>query len=500
LYTHPDGNCAYAFAVPLDLGIVRCFISIVKSGFAAFLKDDYMSTKQVRYDLTQGPILHKLIPLSLPIMATSFMQMAYSLTDMFWMGRLAGGSAVAAVGTAAQFLWLSMAFMVIGRMGAEIGVSQNMGKGDPAAAKSFAQNAFKIAIVLGILYAAVMIIFNGPLIAFFRIDDAHVVREARQYLVVSALSIPFLMAHNVITGCYNGFGNTKIPFYINSIGLVLNIIISPIFIFVLGLGIVGAAAGTVVASVVNLALKIWVIKYYSGRPFEDYAIFSRIDWGRIWQICKWGLPVAAESALFTSLFMVVSRLVADFGVGAIAAHRVGYNVEALSFMVGGGFAMAFASFVGQNFGAKKWSRLHSGSRISLIVMAGYGVFVTVFLFVFADPLVRIFLDCPYEIQMGGDYLRIVALTQLLFCMEGVAVGSFRGRGLTVYPSVVSISSNVIRVFVTYALAATALGITGVWVGIAVSMTVKSIWLLVWFKINVRRLPRVDEVVVNQEGS
>jgi len=420
------------------------------------------------------------------------MQMAYSLTDMFWMGLLDGGPAVAAVGTAAQFMWLSMALMVIGRMGAEIGVSQNIGKGDAQAAKSFAQNAFIIALVLGIVYAFVMITLSTPLIGFFRIDDAQVVHEARQYLMVSALSIPFVMAHNVITGCYNGFGNTKIPFYINAFGLLLNIIISPLLIFVVGWGIVGAAAGTVVASIVNLALKIWAIKLYSGRPFEDYAIFSRVDWKRIGTICKWGLPVAAESALFTMLFMVVSRLVADFGVGAIAAHRVGYNVEALSFMVGGGFAMAFASFTGQNYGAKKWSRLRSGSRMALIVMAGYGIFVTFVLFVFANPLVRLFLDCPYEIQMGGDYLRIVALTQLLFCMEGVAVGSFRGRGLTVYPSIVSISSNVLRVIVTYILAATALGITGVWVGIAISMTFKSVWLLGWFKVNERRLQRFDE--------
>jgi len=451
-----------------------------------------MSAKKSRYDLTQGPILHKLIALSLPIMATSFMQMAYSLTDMFWMGRLSSGS-VAAVGTAAQFIWLSMALMSIGRMGAEIGVSQNMGKGDIQAAKSFAQNSFIIALVLGTVYAAVMITASGPLIGFFRINDPQVVLEARQYLVVSALAIPFIQAHNVITGCFNGFGNTKIPFFINSFGLVLNIIISPILIFAFGLGIVGAAAGTVVAAVVNLLIKLWVIKRYSNRPFDDYAIFSKIDWGRVKQICKWGLPVAAESALFTTLFMVVSRLVSDFGVGAIAAHRVGYQVEALSFMVGGGFAAAFASFVGQNYGAKKWNRLHNGSRISLIVMGCYGIFVTVVLFVFADPLVSIFLDCPYEIQMGGDYLRIVALTQLLFCMEGVAVGSFRGRGLTINPSVVSISSNVLRVIVTYALAATALGITGVWIGIAVSMTVKSVWLLVWYRVNVRKLPQEDSL-------
>jgi len=81
-------------------------------------------------------------------------------------------------------------------------------------------------------------------------------------------------------------------------------------------------------------------------------------------------------------------------------------------------------------------------------------------------------------------------------MEGVAVGSFRGRGLTMKPTITSAGSNVLRVIVTYVLAATALGINGVWAGIAVAMTVKSIWLLIWHWYNGRRLPRLDEPMEN----
>jgi len=459
-----------------------------------------MSAKNTKYDLTQGPILHKLVALSLPIMATSFMQMAYSLSDTFWMGILSrdydASGAVAAVGTAALYIWLSMGLMSLGRMGAEIGVSQNIGKGDPEAAKGYAQNSLVIALVLGTIYAVIMIVARRPLIGFFNIDDAQVVLQAQQYLAVSAIAMPLIFAHNVITGCFNGFGNTKLPFYINSLGLALNIAISPLLIFVFDLGIIGAAIGTVIATVVNLILKLWAIKRYSGRPFETFSFRINIDKDKIVQICKWGVPVAVESMIFTFLFMVVSRLIADFGIEAIAAHRVGYQVEALSFMVGGGFAMAYGSFVGQNFGAKKWSRLHSGYRVSAGVMAIYGVVITIVLFVFARPLVSIFLNSANEIQMGVDYLRIIALTQLLFCMEGVAVGSFRGRGLTMKPTIVSAGSNILRVFVTYALAATALGISGVWWGIAIAMTVKSVWLLVWHWYNGRRLPRLDEAVAD----
>ena len=457
-----------------------------------------MSAKKTKYDLTQGPILQKLIGLSVPIMATSFMQMAYSLTDTFWMGILSreygASGAVAAVGTAALYLWLSMGLISLCRMGAEIGVSQNFGRGDQEAAKGFAQNAIFLALILGFIYSALMIIFRRPLIGFFNIEDAQVVLQAEQYLAVTAIGLPMMFVHNVITGCFNGFGNTKLPFYINSLGLALNIAISPLLIFVFDMGIIGAALGTVIASVVNIALKLWAMKRYRSRPFEVFPFRFKIDKAKLVQIFKWGGPVAVESMTFTFLFMVVSRLIADFGTEAIAAHRVGYQVEALSFMVGGGFAMAYGSFVGQNYGAKKWSRLHSGYKISSLVMGIYGLVITFVLFIFAEPLVSIFLNNANEIQMGGDYLRIIALTQLLFCMEGVAVGSFRGRGLTMKPTIVSAGSNVLRVIVTYALAATALGLTGVWWGIAIAMTVKSIWLLLWHIYNSRRLPRVDEVV------
>jgi len=458
-----------------------------------------MSAKKTKYDLTNGPILQKLVGLSLPIMATSFMQMAYSLTDTFWMGILSrdygASGAVAAVGTAALYLWLSMGLISLCRMGAEIGVSQNVGRGDTEAAKGYAQNAIFLSIILGLVFSAAMIIFRRPLIGFFNIEDAQVVLQAEQYLAVTAIGLPMMFVHNVITGCFNGFGNTKLPFYINSLGLALNIAISPLLIFVFDLGIIGAAVGTVIATIINFALKLWAMKRYSNRPFEVFSFRFKINKAKLVQIFKWGGPVAVESMTFTFLFMVVSRLIADFGTEAIAAHRVGYQVEALSFMVGGGFAMAYGSFVGQNYGAKKWSRLHNGYKISTLVMGIYGLVITFVLFIFAEPLVGIFLNNANEIQMGGDYLRIIALTQLLFCMEGVAVGSFRGRGLTMKPTIVSAGSNVLRVIVTYALAATALGINGVWWGIAIAMTVKSIWLLLWHMYNGRKLPRVDEVVV-----
>ena len=450
-----------------------------------------MDAVKSKFDLTEGAILPKLIRLSLPIMATSFMQMAYNLTDMFWLSRLSEG-AVAAAGIGGQFLWLSMSMILIGIIGSEIGVSQNIGRGEKEMAKKYAQNSFFLAILLGIFYAALLVIFNRQMISFFNIDDSYVVYQAEQYLAVTALAVPFIYAHAAITGCFNGFGNTKLPFYIDSFAFGLNIILSPILIFIFELGIVGAAVGTVIAAAINLGLKLLAIKRYKNRPFEKYSYFSKPQKKYIRQIFKWGLPVAIEAALFTFIFMVVTRLIAGFGPGAVAAHQVGIQVESLSFMIGGGFGSALTAFVGQNFGAKKWGRLRSTFRVAYIFMGIYGIVITLFLFLFATPLVSLFLSYPESILIGTNYLRIISLAQFLFCLESVATGSFQGRGLTTKPTIVSISSNIFRVFICYALAATALGTTGIWWGIALAMTLKSAWLLIWHRINIKKLPMRDE--------
>ena len=424
-------------------------------------------------------------------MATQFLQMAYNLTDMFWMGQLSSAS-VAAVGTAAMYLWLAQAFIIIGRMGAEIGVSQYIGKGDEAGAKRFANNAFWVAVVLSIFYTGVMIFARAPLIAFFNIADAQVVHEAELYLLVSALGLPLIFMHNIITGVFNGFGNTKIPFYINALGLLVNIIISPVLIFIVGWGITGAALGTVIASVVNVVLKIWVMKKYSQRPFVHFQFFVLPDKAAIKQIFAWGIPVALESALFTFLFMVVARFIADFGTGAIAAHRVGYQVEALAYLVGGGFASAMTTYMGQNFGAKQWKRMRLGYKLGVLAMGIYGTAAAAFLFIFAEPLVSIFLSYPEEIRMGGDYLRVFSLTQILGCMEGVAAGAFRGQGQTGKPGIVSITCNVLRVIFAFALLQ-IWGLNGIWYGIAISVTIRSLWLMGWYHLYAKRkLPLEDK--------
>ena len=449
-----------------------------------------MSAKGI--DLTQGNILKRLLAIAAPIMGMQIFQMAYNLIDMFFVGRISD-DAVAATGSAGMFLWLSVAFFIIGGIGAEIGVSQSTGKGDEKKARKYARGAILIGIILGIAISIITIFFSEQLISVLRIREAHVAHDAAMYLRIVGFAFPMIFINNAISGIYNGVGNSKLPFYLKTIGLIFNVLITPIFIFVFGWGIIGAAVATALGHTVTGLLLFFSIKHPKICPFDNFKfkeIFI-VDKDIIKQIFKWSLPITADSALFTSLTMIIAGFVAEFGPGALAAQRVGTQIESLSWLVGGGYAAAFRAFVGQNYGAKRYDRLKRGYFVSATAMTLWGLGVGLVMFFAGNPIFRLFISDPETIAIGVSYMRILAVVQIAQCMDGVSASAFDGLGKTLPPTIVSITFNALRVLVAFFLSQTALGINGIWIGIAFGNLMRGIVLTSWYLLYSRMRYRVD---------
>ena len=446
-----------------------------------------------KYDLTQGNILNKLLVVAMPIMGTQFMQMTYNLTDMFWLGQLSS-EAVAASGTVGMYLWLSMAFLMLGRMGAEIGVSQNLGSNEFVLARKYAHSSFWLALFLGILFTATMIIFCKPLIAFFNIREATVVADAELYMSIVALGIPFLFLTNVITGVFNGSGNSKIPFYLNAVGWVINMVLDPILIFTFEFGIAGAAWASVIAQSTVCITSMVAVRYFRSRPLKDFRFFEKLDKTCYPRIFSWGLPIAMESLFFTLLSMLVARLVSGWGSDAIAVQRVSSQVESLSWLIAGGFASAVTAFIGQNFGAGRWERIHKGFRIATISMLVWGVFITAVLFFFGGAIFSIFISDPHILELGVVCLQITAACQLTCCIEATTAGCLRGMGKTLPPSIVSITVNALRVPLAYYLA-TTVGLNGIWWAISIGGIARGAILFSYYLWASRKMPLSDAQTV-----
>jgi len=435
----------------------------------------------MKNNLTEGKILPVLIKLALPIMGTSFVQMAYNMTDMIYIGRL-GSSAVAGVGTAGFFTWFAMAFILISRIGAEIGISQSIGKGDTKLAKKYANNTIILNIILGLIYGAFLIIFRKQLVGFFSLENKNVIDMAIDYLVIVSAGINFYFINPVFTGIYNGTGDSRTPFRFNVVGLVTNMILDPMLIFGVGpipaLGIKGAAIATVFAQVVVTTLFIMSAKKF--RLLRSFS-FKNLDAENMKSIFKYGLPVAMENGLFTIFAMLIARIIADWGEVPIAVQKVGSQIESISWMTAGGFQTAISAFVGQNYGAKKWNRIVKGYKIGILTVSIIGIFATFLLIFGAAPIFSFFIPEESTLPYGIAYLKILGVSQLFMCIEIATAGAFNGVGKTLPPSLISIVFTGLRIPMALILSSpNLLGLNGVWWSISISSVIKGILLISWF--------------------
>jgi putative MATE family efflux protein len=412
---------------------------------------------------------------------------------MFWLGRMRESvMAVAASGLAGMFLWLGMALMLIGRMSSEIGTSQNLGRGDILAAQGYAQDSSRIALILGVLYGLVLVVLAGPLVSLLRVNEQNVFENTCLYLRIVGVGIPLTYLSAAITGAFNGAGNSRLSFWANSAGLLVNMALDPVMILGWGWGVMGAAVATVIAQGVVCALFVWFIKRHPQRPFEYFKILGKLTRERTRMIVRWSLPIALESGAFTALAMVVTRMVSDgYGETAVAVQRVGSQIESLSWLIGGGFSSAVTSFVGQNFGAGKWARIRRGYRISLATLLVWEALVTLLLLLGGGFLFSLFLpESPEILTMGATYLQILAGCQLFMALEGACAGTFRGVGRTLPPSLCSIASNLLRPLLCWWFASW-MGLNGLWLGITVSAMLRGIFIFVWYTMEERNFPHAN---------
>ena len=206
-----------------------------------------------KIDLLHGHIFTSLTGLALPIMATALVQTAYSLTDMAWIG-LVGSPAVAAVGAASMYTWLSQGVVALAKMGGQVKVAHSLGSGRPEEAAKYAAGAIQMGVLFALVFAAVTVFGARPLIGFFGLSDGAIIHNAQVYLKITCGLILFSFLNAIITGILTAMGDSKTPFIANVIGLIMNMILDPVLIFGVGpfpvMGVAGAAVATVTAQMI----------------------------------------------------------------------------------------------------------------------------------------------------------------------------------------------------------------------------------------------------------
>ena len=444
-------------------------------------------------DLLNGKILSSLAELAVPIMATSLVQMAYNLTDMAWIGRV-GSSAVASVGSAGMYTWLSSGVVMLAKMGGQVKVAHSLGEGRVKKAAQYGKGAIQLAIFLAVLYGFIMVLFARRLIGFFGLSSPEIINDAVGYLRIAGGLIIFAFLNQTLTSLFTAIGDSKTPFLANFSGLIANMILDPMLIFGIGifprLGAVGAAAATVTAQSVVTLLMILSVKR-DKILFDKIKIWEKTPAPYLWTMVKLGFPSSVQETLYCGISMVLTRFVASWGDAAVAVQRVGGQVESISWMTAEGFGTAINAFVGQNYGAKKYGRLKKGYFTAARMMFVWGLFTTCVLVFLNEPIFRLFIHEPDVVPKGMDYLKIIGYGQMFMCLELMTVGALAGMGKTLVSSCISISLTSSRIPLAFLFGATALGLNGVWWALTVSSILKGIVFCSVFVYILSKLPKGD---------
>lgn len=444
-------------------------------------------------NLTQGPILKQLFALAIPIMATSFIQMAYSLTDMAWVGRL-GSEAIAAVGSVGILTWMSSSLSLLNKVGSEVSVGQAIGAQDEPAARAFASHNLTLSVLIATTWGVLLFTFAQSIIGIYALQP-HIAERAVEYLRILATAFPFVFLSAAFTGLFNAAGRSQIPFSINGIGLVANMLLDPLFIFGFGWGTRGAALATWLAQAIVCGLFVYQLKQ-KRILWEHFTFFTRLKRSFTLRILKIGLPVATLNTLFAFVNMFLGRTAtAQGGHLGLMALTTGGQIEAITWNTSQGFSTALSAFVAQNYAARQIHRVLRAYHATLWMTFVFGLCCTFLFLCYGNEIFSIFVPEKGAYEVGGQFLLIDGYSQLFMMLEITIQGVFYGMGRTLPPAVISITCNYLRIPLALLFVSWGWGLSGIWWSVSLTSILKGMVCLIWFRAIQKKALRPDETAV-----
>ena len=420
-----------------------------------------------KVDLTKGKVLPVIAALALPIMGSSLMQFTYNLIDMMWVGRL-GSDAVASIGSSSLYINIGNAINSLVVIGTGIKVAHSVGKKDNHQVSKYINAGIIINMIIGILFGLVLILMGKSFIGFLNLHNAGVETNAYYYLALNAPILFFAFFNMMYTRVMGSFGNNALAFKINGLGVLLNIVLDPICIYLFDFGVIGAGVSTLIANII-----MFVAFRMNTNGLFNYDFDEGLEISKVIEIIALGLPMAFQRVLFNVINIMLAKIIAIFGADAIAAQKVGVQIEGIAYMIIGGLNGAVAGFTGQNFGAKKFKRIKDGYNSALIVGISYALIMAGAFMIFNKPMIRLFISDGPASEIASSYLKVVAFSQVFSAIEMISNGMFTGIGKPKIPASISIIFTSMRIPLALILIK-PFGINGVWMSICISSIIKGI--------------------------
>lgn len=388
--------------------------------------------------ILSGNMVKAILSLAIPIVINNFIQTMYNLTDTYWLGKL-GTNEMAAISLVSPVQNIIINFGAGLTLAGSILISQYVGARDIKNAKTMANHIFVCSILFAFICGILCFIFT-PYIVNWLGAEGPVNTMGTTYLRVVITDLPFLFMINIFTSVNQAQGDTVRPMQLNMLGVVLNMILDPLFIMVFKWGIAGAAFATMLAKVPCAIIAAISLFRGKNKIHVDLKGF-RFNAKMIHRIITVGLPTAIGNSTMQFGFLLMTKNVLVFGNNAMAAYGIGNRINSIITMPANAMGSAVATIVGQNIGAGQADRAVDAYRKSRLIGVVF-LFIAGFILsrsIVSTAIVKIFSSDANVIPLASDFLSIMAFWCWTNAIYNNTVGLFNGAGNTIVTMIVDAS-------------------------------------------------------------
>ncbi len=387
---------------------------------------EIMNDKRIKV-LGEAPVVKAILQMAIPVVLGMMVQVLYNLVDTFFIGRLGDPNQLAAANITTPLFMIMMSVAGIIGMGAASYISRCLGEKDYECANKTISTGVAIVIGLGIIVMVLGLILITPLMKALGASE-QTLPFAYDYSFVLLLGSILIMCSFTFGQLLRSEGAAMPSMMGMALGTVTNIVLDPIFIFVLGLGIRGAAIATVLGNAVGVAYYIYY--YATGKSTVKISIGNISGDKKIWgQIFGIGTPASVSQLLMSAAMIILNNLAASYGDVVVAGMGVANKIMTIGTFVFMGFAGGCQPLVGYNYGAKNYKRVNEVIKKAMLMMVGIGLTLFVIFGVFAKGLIGIFAsDMPQVVDEGVLILRALMWSLLVVGSQMLAMTTVQAFG------------------------------------------------------------------------
>lgn len=385
----------------------------------------------VRGSLTEGSIWKTMLLFALPVFLSNTFQQLYNTFDAWCVGNFIDDNALAAVSSSGSLIFMMVSFFNGVAMGAGVIIARAFGAEDYKEMSKTIHTAIAFGFVTGILLTFAGVLLTPQLLVIMGTPE-EVLPLSIEYFRYYFMGAIFTVMYNIFVGILHAVGDSRHPLYYLIFSVGINIVLDMLFVADLGWGVGSAAIATTISQGIS-ALLCFLLLIRSEMPYRVEIRKIRFHKKHLLEILRYGIPSGVQNSVIAIANVFVQTNINSFGKAAMAGCGSYSKLEGFAFLPVTCFTQALSTFVGQNLGAKKYSRVKKGVAFGVICSCSMAEITGIIGYVFAPQLIGFFSASEAAVALGTEHMRTICLFYCLLAFSHCIAGVLRGAGKATVP-------------------------------------------------------------------